>query len=51
MMFQYIDTSTFRKIKESIIQFEVLYEAVFYNGTSENIKLKVENCELGKNLN
>ena len=51
MMFQYIDTSTFRKIKESIIQFEVLYEAIFYNGTTENIKLKVENCELGKNLN
>ena len=51
MMFQYIDTYTFRKIKESIIYFEATYIATFINGTTENIELNVDNCELGKNLN
>ena len=45
MMFQYIDTYTFRKIKESIIYFEATYIATFINGTTENIELNVDNCE------
>ena len=51
MMFQYIDSHTFRKIKESIIYFEAIYMATFINGTTENIELNVDNCEFGKNLN
>lgn len=51
MMFQYIDAINFEKINDSKLYFDAEYAAVFFNGTGENIKLNVENCKLGKNLN
>ena len=51
MMFQYIDAINFEKINDSKLYFDAEYTAVFFNGTGENIKLNVENCKLGKNLN
>jgi hypothetical protein len=51
IMFQYLSFDDSKRIDESIAYFQAEYRAIYDNGTTRNIDLKVESCKLGKNLN
>ena len=51
IMFQYINFYGVEKIDESIAYFNAEYLAIYDNGTTKNFELKVERCNLGKNIN
>ena len=49
IMFQYLSFYDSKRIDESIAYFHAEYRAIYDNGTTRNIDLKVESCKLGKN--
>ena len=51
LMFQFVDMITLKKLNESIVYFEAIYETIFDDATSGHEKLIVKNCNLGENLN
>ena len=51
LMFQFTEVNTFQKLNESIGYFEAEYRIVYDTGEIEKIKLKVEQCKPGHNLN
>ena len=50
LMFQLIDSTSINHIDESIAYYESTYTTIFDNGKLENGSLKIEKCELGKNI-
>ena len=50
LMFQLIDSTSVNHINESVAYFESSYTTIYDNGKFENGPLKVEKCELGKNI-
>jgi len=50
LMFQLIDSSSYNRIDESIAYFESTYTTIYDNGKVERGPLKIEKCELGKNI-
>ena len=50
LMFQIIDSTTIKHINESIAYFESSYTTIYDNGKFEVGQLKIEKCELGKNI-
>ena len=50
LMFQLIDSSSIKRINESNAYFESSYVTIYDNGKLENGSLKIEKCELGKNI-
>ena len=51
LMIQIVDTNTLNSINDTIVQYQVDYTTVYFNGTIEAKPLVIENCELGKNIN
>ena len=51
IMFQLIDPTTSKYINSSIAYFKAYYTNIYDNGKIENGTLKIERCELGKNIN
>jgi len=49
-MFQLIDSTSIKHIDESIAYFESTYTTIYDNGNIESGPLKIEKCELGKNI-
>ena len=50
LMFRLIDSSSIKRINESNAYFESSYVTIYDNGKLENGSLKIEKCELGKNI-
>ena len=50
LMFQLIDSTLINHIDESIAYFESIYTTIYENGKFEEGPLKIEKCELGKNI-
>jgi len=50
LMFQLIDSTSIKHIDESIVYFESSYKTLYDNGKVEEGTLKIEKCELGKNI-
>ena len=50
LMFQVVDTKEMLNIDKSIAYYEAQYTKIYDNGTLDTIPLKIETCELGKNL-
>ena len=50
LMFQLIDSTSIKHIDESVAYFESTYKTIFDNGKVEEGSLKIEKCELGKNI-
>ena len=50
LMFQLIDSTSIKHIDESIAYFESAYTTIYDNGNIESGPLKIEKCELGKNI-
>ena len=50
-MFQFTEANTFQKLNESIGYFEAEYRIVYDTGEIKKIKLNVEQCKPGLNLN
>jgi len=50
LMFQLIDSTSIERIDESIAYFESTYTTIYDNGKVEVGPLKIEKCELGKNI-
>ena len=50
LMFQLIDSTSINRIDESIAFFESSYTTIYDNGKVEEGPLKIEKCELGKNI-
>ena len=50
LMFQVVDTTEMLNIDKSIAYYEAQYTKIYDNGTLDTIPLKIETCELGKNL-
>ena len=49
-MFQLIDSKSYNHIDESIAYFESTYTTIYDNGKIEEGPLKIEKCELEKNI-
>ena len=50
LMFQLIDSTSVNRIDDSIAYFESSYTTIYDNGKVEEGPLKIEKCELGKNI-
>ena len=50
LMFQLIDSTSYNHIDDSIAYFESTYTIIYDNGKAGNGSLKIEKCELGKNI-
>ena len=50
LMFQLMDSTLINHIDESIAYFESTYTTIYENGKFEEGSLKIEKCELGKNI-
>ena len=50
LMFQLMDSTSYNHIDDSIAYFESSYRTIYENGNSEKGPLKIEKCELGKNI-
>ena len=50
LMFQLIDSTSYNHIDDSIAYFEPTYTTIYDNGKTERGFLKIEKCELGKNI-
>ena len=50
LMFQLIDSTSVNHINESIAFFESFYTTIYDNGKVDSGSLKIEKCELGKNI-
>ena len=50
LMFQLIDSTSINRIDESVAYFESTYTTIYDNGKVEWGPLKIEKCELGKNI-
>ena len=50
LMFQLIDSTLINSIDESAAYFESTYTTIYENGKFEEGPLKIEKCELGKNI-
>ena len=50
LMFQLIDSTSYNHIDNSIVYFESSYKTLYDDGKLEEGRLKIEKCELGKNI-
>ena len=51
IMFELVDPTTLKSINPSIAYFQANYKTIYDNGKIEESTLKIEKCELGKNIN
>ena len=51
IMFELVDPTAIKNINSSIAYFQAEYKAIYDNGKIEEFKIKIEKCELGKNIN
>ena len=51
LMFQLIDSTSYLPINDSIAYYEGRYSVMFDNGDYDYFDLKIEKCEIGKNIN
>ena len=51
LMFQLIDSTNYLKINDSLAYYEGNYSVMYDNGTYKTTELKIEKCEIGKNIN